>query len=241
MDINLLLKPFENMMSNLFKSIIIFQILFYGCNFNSIENKIKHETLISISQNVWNDLGIEASTGFEAKNNSLTINIKYIDEYFLFDETNHLINSYLLYSLDSLITYFDTIIVVSNFDKLTDILEVKYHKDHVKKIQEEAASNQLFINMVKFTLNGINNYDEVGFEDLINDLKELTPDEFQHQGSFWVLLYNYSLNCCDSTSIAYKSMHVLNNAAHYPKRPWRPEILDSLINYCEGIRKSQNH
>jgi len=218
--------------------IVFYLVLLLSCNYKRNIN-IEQEKFNSITQNVWDKLGIKANTDFKIENKNLLLDINYVENYFLLDETNHLINSYLLFSMDTLATCFDSVIINTRFTNLAGIQEVKYSKENVISIQKETAGNQLFCNMFVFILNNINNYDDIGFDDLIKDLKELAPDAFQHQGSFWLLLHNYSLNCCDSTSIAYKSMHMLERAAQYPKRPWHPEIIDSLINYCEGKCESQ--
>ena len=73
----------------------------------------------------------------------------------------------------------------------------------------------------------------------IYNFTSLYIPDFQSTGSFWLLLLDYSINCCDSTSIEFKSMNVYEAAVNYPKRKVRPELIDRIIKMCKTSCENQ--
>ena len=212
----------------------VFLVTIISCSRNNNDQIRCLEKIVSITDSVCFQLDIKATTSIEQRENKITFLIHFIDHYPLMDESHKVFNSFLLYKLDSLITRFDTIEIARTYEDLVGLYSEIYLKEQVFEIQRKTSESVLFRDMVIYAFIHLNNYEIIGFEDNIEDLRELIPDKFMHKGSFWLLIYNYSFSCCDTSSISYNSMHLLRKSSHYPERPWRPEVIDYLINYCES-------
>ena len=215
------------------KKIIFLFVVLLLMSCSTSKNSPNNSEILNIIEDVWNDLGIKASTEVKIQKESLNINITYYDDYFILDETNQLINSIVLYSLDPLIASYDTVRFTYKYDDLSGVYSEIYPKTKIKSIQNESDKYELFQELVIFILKELNNYEVVGYKVLNEDLIKLYPKKYGHRGSFWLLLYNFSLDCCDTSSTAYKSMHLFRKGAHYPKQEVAPFVIDSVINYCE--------
>ena len=216
----------------------VIQILILAFILQSCANKkgivtVNLPILDSLTHKTLNSFGITASSRHAFIDNKLIVHIEYLENYFLLEGTERLINSFVLASFDSLINSVDTTIIFSTYKGLVDTTQSIYTKETIKMYQNELETNYLFKEMVTYTLNEINSSEDIAFESITDDLRTLVPDKFQHKGGFWLLLHNYTLNCCDTTSNAYKSMHMFSYATHFPKYLVCPEVIDSLMKYCE--------
>lgn len=220
---------------NLFYNIIFIFLLIKTVSCSRIINdqKIILQEITNITDSVCSQLDISASTSTIEYDKKITIHIHFIDHYPLTEESHKVFNSLLLFELDSLATIYDTIEIARTYEDLVGWYSQIYLKEQVHKIQIQSLESLLFTDIAIYTFKNLNNYELLGFEDIIIDLRVLIPDKFKHNGSFWLLLYNYSYSCCDTSSIPYKSMQLVRKSSHYPGRPWRPDFIDSIIYYCK--------
>lgn len=213
--------------------IFILTLLLQNCTLKKEPTTVNLLKLDSLTQKTISEFGITASTRLSLIDNKLLIHIDYLNDYFLLEGTEKLIKSFVLASFDSLVNSVDTTIMFSTYKDLVDSTESIYTKEIIQMYQDELVKNPLFKEMVTYSLREFNSTDDIALETITDDLRSLVPNKFQHNGGFWVLLYNYTLSCCDSTSNAYKSMYMFSHATHYPEYQVRPEVIDSIIKYCE--------
>ncbi len=214
--------------------ILFFCAILFSC---TSPNKEKELRIGSAIHQILSGLNIDAEIGVECDINSLRISIDYIEKYFLLEETNKLLNSFLLYSLDSFLIEFDTVTIEREYTDFIDSFSDVYIHSNIESVKKTFVGNSLFLSIVEFLLSEIDNIDEIAFEEVNKELKELQIPGFQSNGSFWLLLLDYSNNCCDSASIEFKSMSVYKTAVDCI-RPSNPSF--SLAGECVGLAHAYN-
>jgi hypothetical protein len=223
------------MSKNFFKQIIIASCIFpisllaiTGCTNDQV--KIIYDSVDSS----YRDLNIKVNDSIYEKNSTLYINIEYISNYYLMDESNELITSYLFSNLGSILNKYNSVIIETMFYKLSDVKVSVYKPDAVKRMQNRFTSNQLFKDAFCYFIKNSNSNEILGFNEIINDFEVYLPEKNLYKGNFWNLIENYTINYKDSTSNDYLSVKLLYEAAKYPKLKLHPEVIKTFMEMCEN-------
>jgi hypothetical protein len=198
---------------------------------NSVES-IEHS-----SKQIFEKLDIRVEDSIFLKKGNIYFEITFVENYFVLSETNKLIFSYLMSELDTLIHPFDSMFIIYDYVDLSDQKKMlTYSLEGVKRQQTNMNSDNLFKSIVEYSLLNLNSEDIIGFNKMIEDLPKFVPEDFKFKGSFWMLLHNYSLNCCNLESNVVSEMEVLYTASSYPGREWKPDVLARIMEmgtaYC---------
>ncbi len=184
---------------------------------------------------IYHELGIIINDTVYTHDNSLVIEIQYIKDYYLTDESNDLIICFLFYRLGNMLEDFESVVVRTLFKGLSDDNTDIYKANSIERMQSRFVKNIRFRKTFLYLIKNLNANEIIGFNELIIDTKVAAPDLFKQEGEFWLLVEDYTKYCNDTTSVAFKSMNLLQKATKFPERPFKPEVIEGIINLCNEI------
>ena len=185
-----------------------------------------------IVDSTFNRLGISLIDSVYINDNSLIIEIQYIDNFYLTDESNELILSFLFYNLDNHLQNYESVIVRTLYKGLSDDETNIYKPTAINRMQNRFRNNALFKESFLQLIQNLDALEVISLNELIRDIKIAAPNLYEHQGGFWILVEDYTKTYVDTTSVPFISMNLLYKAAEFPERPIKPEVIKSFFNTC---------
>lgn len=203
----------------------------------------KDENKIMIKESIEKSLetiGIVANYSLSENNTMLMIQLHYLENYQITNESNYHILGYLLYDLDTLVTN-RNILFSYTLEGLTGETKVYFDSTHINETVMNFKKNPLYLKIIPYIFNEVLADEMVWFDCTIEDINEHFPDSlFGYKGAFLDLVYLYSLNSCNDSSFVHKQMHLFDYAVNNPKAPVRPDVIDQIITkstlYCDSLK-----
>lgn len=211
----------------------LFIITLFSCNNKTMKENDTISLIKEKTNIVWEDTGIILEDSISVIDNSLYFDLKFIDDYFLLDETKDVLFSYLFYSLDTLIHKYDTIYITQSYIDLIDINKYSYTKNDVLRKQLKFEQNPLFKDLCIYSLMNLNTNEIIVFHEIIKDINfHVYSDQKEKVPLFWELLYKYTQKCCNKHSIERISMLIIFDVVT-EKVDNRKDVIQYIIDTCE--------
>lgn len=205
-------------------------IFLFSCKPTSNQNDI--EGLVGASLKNLNITAKVKSEEIELNDKTaLMIDVLFINNYYVQKNTNDVVFSYVMSNMDKQLDKYDEVQFGYHYNDLSDLTVKIYSQLDIKELSKALVSNQLYIELIRYTFSNTNTNDVIGFNEMIKDINRAFP-EYKYERDFWSLLLEYSKTCCledDFISIYYDHMILL---AERPGHEWKPILFKKLKEIC---------
>jgi len=161
-------------------------------------------------------------------NNELNVSIYIYSPSFLDEETHKLMLSLLSFKLFDKLEKYDNVNYFITDEKFEhEPLRYSISKESLNMFFKNYNSNPLFVELSSYSLSNMTQDDLIRCNKIIKELYKLMPDEFNFNGSYWLLLENFSKsNDTDSTGL--KQFRMFSKVTRVPAFKVNQAVIDSL-------------
>jgi hypothetical protein len=169
-------------------------------------------------------------------NNELNVSIYIYSPSFLDEETHKLMLSLLVFKLYDKLEKYDNVNFIVNDEKFEhEPLRYSTDKGAMNMFFNNYNSNPLFVELLSFSLSNMTQDDLIRCNLIIEELYKLMPNEFNFNGSFWLLLENFSKSS-ETDSTGFKQFRMFSKVSKVPEFKINQALIDSL----NGIYKKKH-
>lgn len=204
--------------------VVILLRYFVSCNTNKNEISLQ-------------ELGIKADIDISHNGQKMNVDVLFAENYFVNKETNEVINMLLMEKIKkNERSQIDTLYISHRYIDLTGISRYTYTPKKINNSYELFSGNQ---NLRKATIYAFNEYtsDEIINMDLIiQDTREIAPNEYTVKGGFWSLLFDYFKDCPQDKK-SHSSMRLFYKGLEYfeEKKLSSPQKIQAILNLCTEV------
>lgn len=164
----------------------------------------------------------------------LSLELFFKSPSFIDPETQKMILALLAYHMHDYYVDYDSIYVNYIDEGLLDTIHYQQGIKDVEISYNKFSNNKTFLTQVSYSLNNMSQDEILASSLIIKELNRIMPDVFNFTGSFWLLLYQYSLNYLNENSIEVKNFTVFVNAASLNGSHVNPINLKNILRITHG-------
>jgi len=215
--------------------LLLIVVSIVSCSWHNGKNQEAIKELDDKITTVFSQYGRKVIVHSSINEDRLKIDLFFKSPSFIDPETQKMMLSLLSYHMHTIFDDFggvDFNYIDEGFER--EPLFYSQEKNDVEYSFGMFNRNKMFLDQVTYVLNDMSQNELLASNLIIEELNRIIPNAFSFKGSFWLLLYQYSLDFRNDKSVSTKNFTIFYNAASVTGSNVDVNHLKNLVNVTNG-------